>query len=681
MDYQLGLLVILFFSFSLLIGAGVRYCLKGTKIPYTIALFVIGLILGFSERFGLFPENVQAVNLSIRSVAAIDPHLILYLFLPTLIFESAFGLEVHLFRRMFSQILVLAVPGLIFATFVTAFLVRYLLPWHWNWPICLLFGALISATDPVAVVALLREVSSRKRLETLIDGESLLNDGTAIVLFTLFYGLIVNNSPLPFFNITFSFVWIVSVGLLLGLLFGFIATRWIGKVFNDPSIEITVTIAVAYLTFFIAENIFHVSGVVAVVALALYMAGVGRTKFAPEVTDFLHHFWQMMAFIANTIIFLLVGIIITTKINIQHYEYWPVLFLLYIGIMLIRTITIILFSPILKNIGIGFNKEKAIILIWGGLRGAVAMALALAVVQHAFIDRAIGEQILFLSAGIVMLTLLINGITLHKVFKIVKLDHLPFAKEISIKKARMKVNEASKKLLEELRKNEFLQEANWSLIETMLKLSIVDLDKETINIDDLVIDCKRRLLETERKNYWNQFEIGLLGRNATKKLVDSVEYALDGIPVITPRPTLHLLSHFSKFIYWLRKIPLIDNIIMTSTTDRIALGYDVTRGFIHAQNEMANYVETFAPSVKILKSIKEDINANKTQAYLEVNELKSNFPELLANIETKAAIRMLLNHERSIIHNLVKSGVLEEPEAKRMIEDIEKRMQQVRKLN
>ena len=118
-------------------------------------------------------------------LADIEPHLILLLFLPTLIFESAFGLETHLFKRMFSQIAILAVPGLLVTTTLTAALVYYLFPWSWSWAVCFLFGALISATDPVAVVALLKEVSSRKRLETLIEGESLLNDGTAIVLFTL----------------------------------------------------------------------------------------------------------------------------------------------------------------------------------------------------------------------------------------------------------------------------------------------------------------------------------------------------------------------------------------------------------------------------------------------------------------------------------------------------------------
>ena len=128
--------------------------------------------------------EVITLTQGLDQLTRIEPHLLLFLFLPTLIFESAFAMETHLFRRLANQIALLAIPVLVVAVLLTALLLRWLLPWEWSWPLCLLFGALISATDPVAVVALLKEVSSRKRLETLIDGESLLNDGTAIVLFT-----------------------------------------------------------------------------------------------------------------------------------------------------------------------------------------------------------------------------------------------------------------------------------------------------------------------------------------------------------------------------------------------------------------------------------------------------------------------------------------------------------------
>jgi len=201
-----------------------RYLLKNTNIPYTVALLVIGLIVGFIERYLPSEQNSSLLSDIVTSVSTIDPHLILFLFLPTLIFESAFAIESHLFRRTFTQISLLAVPGLILSTLLTAVMVKYLFPWDWSWPLALMFGALISATDPVAVVALLKEISSRKRLETLIEGESLLNDGTAIVMFTLFYTMITvtNSSSFDLLSVSLEFLWVVSLGLIIGLLLGWI---------------------------------------------------------------------------------------------------------------------------------------------------------------------------------------------------------------------------------------------------------------------------------------------------------------------------------------------------------------------------------------------------------------------------------------------------------------------------
>ncbi|OUR65995.1 peptidase, partial [Bermanella sp. 47_1433_sub80_T6] len=316
MHFETGILVLVFVVMSLVIGAFTRDALKNTPIPYSVALLVIGLAFGLVQRSGFLAEHSPLLEHTVIMVADINPHLILWLFLPILIFESAFALEVHLFRRIFSQIALLAVPGLMVATAITAVLVKYIFPWDWSWPVCFMFGALISATDPVAVVALLKELSSRKRLETLIEGESLFNDGTAIVFFMLFLGMVVapgeaNLSPLM---ITWDFLRVVLMGTFIGVAFGAVAITWIGRVFNDPMIEITLTIAGSFLAFMVAESV-NASGVVAVVVIALMFASIGRTKVSPEVSGFLHHFWEMMAHIANTIIFLLVGTLIAGRVQ------------------------------------------------------------------------------------------------------------------------------------------------------------------------------------------------------------------------------------------------------------------------------------------------------------------------------------------------------------------------------
>ncbi len=683
--HEPGILILLFVALALVLGAGTRHVLKGTPIPYSVALLVMGLGLGVADRAGLLANFFPLLDHSVDLVANIDPHLILFLFLPTLIFESAFAMEVHLFRRTFSQIAILAVPGLIVCTLLTAWLAHGAFPWNWSWGVALMFGALISATDPVAVVALLKEQSSRKRLETLIEGESLLNDGTAIVLFTLFYGMALATggaSEFSLFGTVVQFTWVVALGLVIGLALGMLALVWIGRVFNDEMIEITVTVAVAYLVFFIAEGMFHVSGVVGIVALALLFASVGRTRISPEVGGFLHHFWELLAYIANTVIFLLVGIVIADRVKVDSLELWLVLGALYVCLFLIRGGSILLFNPILKRIGIGITREKSIVLTWGGLRGAVALALALVVAQDPNMPPGVGETVLFLCAGIVVMTILINGMTMPMMFRWLGLDSLPASKQATIDKARVSIREDLEKVVPELKSNQFLQMADWAHIRANTELSALPPESALAEAEDKDYETayRRRLLEAERKSYWVQYQQGLLSGSAVNKLVEAVEHALDGDPQIGPREDLHQLWRSPGWLGWALQYGAFRNLAISSAFDRLALGYDAARGFIIAQDEISRYVDQLAPSEAAATRARGEILQNKRDTFLRVEELRASFPEILAGLETQAATRVLLNRERAVIQRLVGAGVLDKPEAERLVDEVEHKMKALRNL-
>ncbi|MFQ3176684.1 MAG: NhaP-type Na+/H+ or K+/H+ antiporter, partial [Psychromonas sp.] len=535
MHLDSSVLMVIFVILSLLLGALIKSVSKTLSYPYCVILLLAGLSLGLYGRTEHIQANLPGLNSALRTLAQVDPHLILLLFLPTLIFESAFSMDPHLFKRMSKQIMVLAVPGLILSTVLTAVLTFYLFPWQWSWTVCFLFGALISATDPVAVVSLLKEISSRKRLETLIEGESLLNDGTAIVLFSLFYGLLTSGgqADLDIAAILSSFILVIFLGLFIGLGVGALFLFWIGRVFNQAIIEITLTISAAYIAYFIAENVFHVSGVVAVVSLGILVSSVGRTRISPGVSVFLHHFWQMMAHIANTLIFILVGIIIASRIRLDNWEWWVTLAGLYIGIQIIRAVTVFTFMPILKQAGI--SKQKAIVVIWGGLRGAVSLALALIIAQDHFLPKELGDQILFLTAGIVVLTILINASSMSILLRFFGLDKLPEAKQASLIKAQQSIKQHLTNDLVLLQQHEFLQRADWkSLTEPLTETQPVSAVQEA----DFLVAFRQRLLETERQFYWSQFSQGSLPAQATKNLVTAVEFSLDGNAEISPRTTL-----------------------------------------------------------------------------------------------------------------------------------------------
>lgn len=679
MEHGTGLLVLIFIIGSIIIGSLTMILTKNTKLPYTVALLLIGLALGGLDRSGFFNNFMPIISESIKLVADIDPHLFLFVFLPTLIFESAYSLEVHLFKRIFPQIAILAVPGLIVSTIITATLVKYLFPWDWSWELCFMFGALISATDPVAVVALLKEVSSRKRLETLIEGESLLNDGTAIVLFTLFYGMVLStsNNSFNFLGVASEFSFVVMFGLALGIIFGYFAIILISKVFNNPLVEISLSVGVAYLVFFIAEHTFHVSGVVALVALALMFSSIGRTKISPEVAGFLHHFWEMMAHFANTLIFLLVGVLIIARIKLDSIEYWIALFILYIGITVVRAGSVSLFMPILKRIGIGITKEKAIVLVWGGLRGAVSLALALVVAQNENIPKELGDQILFLTAGIVVLTILINGLTMQRLLSYLGLDKLPPAKEATVKKAKAIVYTDIQNYLPKLKDDEFLHNVNWQDIKEITNLEqthSLEMEEEIIKEEDLSIAFRRRLLESERKFYWKKYKEGTLGAASAKNLAMVVEEALDEYPTITPRPLLTKYWETPKLNRKFENIPFLGNFFLKYTFTKIAFGYEIARGFLEGQDEILSHIDSLSPSEEENKEVREDILKNKQMTFNYISNISNVYPKITCAIQTRTANRLLLNKERTTINRLLESGILDTPEATKMIDDVEDRM-------
>jgi len=664
-------LIILFFVIgSLLLGALVKSFFQNSKLPYTVVLLLFGIIIASIEKFYLTGDGV--VSHMIRQVGDIDPHLILFLFLPILIFESAYSMEPHLFFRIAPQIILLAVLGLIISMVLTAFAVS----WIFSWGIgaALLFGALISATDPVAVVALLKEKSSRKRLETLLEGESLLNDGTAIVFFSLFYGFALGSSTeIDTLEVVIDFLRIVLMGSFIGIVVGWVILWVIGRLFNQPLVEITLSVVAAYIAFVISEEL-HVSGVVSLVSLALMFSTFGRTRISPEVTHFLHQFWEMMAYMANTLIFLIVGIVIVLHVNFNDASMWIKLGLLYLILLLIRTSSVLVLMPVLKRIGVGITKEKATVLIWGGLRGAVSLSMALSLSQDSSVPATFSDQVLFLTAGIVVLTIVFNGSSMEALLHFLGLDKLPPAKEASVQRAAHGVHKQMEAFLDKFVGNAFFNTISPEKLRGYID-NIDEICYESSMNEEVNIAVMRRLLEIEKSSYWKQYEKGYIGKNAAKALSSSVEEALDNEPVIFPRRALSKSFSLPLPPYWILHFPFIS----TQTEDwiftRLSLNYDIARGFVEAQEEMQKHIVELAYSKQLQEEIKEMIEKNKMEAFEFTKMIEKEYSSLISSLQVSSAQRLILNHERSLIWKMQHEGVLEDAEAQKLIDVIEKKMQ------
>ncbi|CAG7640037.1 unnamed protein product [Allacma fusca] len=460
--------------FSIILwGAIVRSILRttGLCIPYTVLLMITGLLVGLGTRiipYTKWEGGCQEWS-TYTKIARMPPQIILYVFLPVLIFESAFSMNPHVFVRSAFQILIAALPGMLITTFVTALVCQnFLIHYTWEFSQAALFGAIISATDPVAVVAILKELGTSEALSTMIEGESLLNDGVAILLYEIFSEIVISpgEDGLPL-QILRKFAQITLGGPAFGFVMAKIAIFCVSVIFNDATVEITITLVAAYLTYYIGEAILGVSGVMAVVVLGLVMSAE-RTSISPEVEVLVHHFWEMLGYLANTVLFVIVGIVITeTAINSFHWLDLAYLVFLYIALNIIRLFMLLVLSPCLSRLGYGLTWQNMIVMMWGGLRGAVGICLSLEVYTSPELCKKpqIGPKFLLQTAGIVFLTLVVNGTTTQALLDCLGATEISIGRIQDMNNAYKQVSGAQVRTIAVLKNDRFLADAKWELVE------------------------------------------------------------------------------------------------------------------------------------------------------------------------------------------------------------------------
>lgn len=693
-----------FIIIAVFIGAATRHFLKAIPVPFTALLLIIGIVLGVLSRVGMFDHwgsiDVSFISESIEWAAHIDPHMLFFVFLPILIFEAAFAMDLHTFKKSATNSIILAVPGIIIALVLTGGLVfaidyfNFGLEGWANWGLAFMFGSVISATDPVAVVALLKDLGASKKLGTLIEGESLLNDGTAIVLFMVFFLGISGeatetNGFVEFLRVSFG-------GVGIGLFFGWIVLRWLKGVFNDAMVEISVVVAAAYITFYVAEHFFHVSGVLALVALGLLVGGFGRSSISPQVEHFMHEFWELAGFIANCLIFLIVGIVVAQRTQFSANDFL-VLGIVYIGIHVVRAIVMAISYPFMKNAGYGLPVKDAVVVWYGALRGAIGLALALMVVgvdSQVMADSmgisaeqatTIKDQFLFLIAGTVTLTLLVNATTIKFLVQKLGLLDLPPAKAMMLQNSSDYMRTSAENHMQSLKSERTLRKANWSVVAEYLPQPIAIIEGVDTSVLEIakIAEQRRRILEKEKSAYWKQYKEGLLGADAVKTLSDTVDDILDagGNISLSQRKDLELLWQPPKWLSALQSWPVIGKITESAFFNRLAVSYDCAVGFVAAQEECLKLLESMYRAEDTeregLESVEQEINENIISGQTFMRNLRNTYPEIYRAIATRQAIRSVLNYELHTVGRLKSKGQLDTGEAAKMTQDIEVRMKRL----
>jgi CPA1 family monovalent cation:H+ antiporter len=380
----------------LALAAVVAVIARPLRLPYTVALVVAGLFVGIGASAAGFP----AVQVS--------PEVVLVVLLPGLVFEAAYRLRVAELRRWFGGLALLAVPGVLISAAVVAVLVH--LGTGLRLDLAFIVGAMVSATDPAAVVATFKRQRVPPALSTMVDGESLLNDGTGLVLFAIAVGAI--HAPIGAGAAIVTFVGTVALSLAIGLAMGIVAVR-ATRLVDDHLVELTISVVLAYGSYVLADQL-HLSGVIATVTAAIALGNLGPGRALSETgSDAIDTVWEFFAYLLTAVVFLLVGLAIPPSRLVEAIGpiAWAIAAIL-IGRGVVVYVLLGGASRLAIRPGLAEHLPSAWlhVLFWAGLRGAVAVAMALSLPAD-IPQRDLLQEITF---GVVLFTLLVQGTTVGK---------------------------------------------------------------------------------------------------------------------------------------------------------------------------------------------------------------------------------------------------------------------------
>ncbi len=365
----------------LLIACAVGILTKIVKLPYTIALVIIGSIIGF---LSLLPE------------IELTKEIVFLIILPPLLFEGALNTDLQHLKDNLKPVGLLSTLGVLFSVLVVGYIIHVTLSLPLE--IALLFGAMITPTDPVSVLATFKTLGAPKQLTTIVEGESILNDGTAVVIFAIILEMVRGGN----FDLVYAatkFVFVCGIGALIGFAIGYATYRAMRRI-DDAEIEVALTIVTAFSSFLMAEAL-HGSGVIAVVIAGLMVGNYGRIlAMSPSTRVTLSVFWGMVVFLINSVVFLLIGLDIAANLS----GYGMEILIAIAAVILSRTVV----YPILSLPGLKMPASWKHVVFWGGLRGTIPVALALSLGDVPY-----RSLLASMTLGVVLFSLIVQGLSLE----------------------------------------------------------------------------------------------------------------------------------------------------------------------------------------------------------------------------------------------------------------------------
>ncbi|MFH2134374.1 MAG: cation:proton antiporter [Pseudomonadota bacterium] len=632
------------------------------RLPFTVLLVVVGIAL---KELGEIGPGIFHLFANV----SVEPEVILFVLLPTLIFESAYNMDSRLLRRNLAPVLTLAGPGLIVSTGIIGLIVWAATPF--DLAAALLLGAILSATDPVAVIALFKQMGAPKRLAILVEGESLFNDATALVAAKILIGVVLAgfftwdaamSGVGEFFRVFFGGI---IVGWLLAL-----ATGWkLGRIYTEPHVEISLTTILAYLSFFIAEHMLHVSGVMAVVSAGIVMGGWGRTKISPTVADYMNKFWEYMAFVANVLIFLLVGLSVDLPALWHSLPWLPWVVL---AMLLSRAVLVYGMAPLLGRLpgSQPIVRSYQTVMFWGGLRGAIALAIVLSLptFEHS-------ELFMPLTTGAVLFTLLVQGLSIEKLMRYLRLDRPPLSDRLALLERDLAAQTKTLERIPDLLRGGLFAHPIATHLERRcqrnaehIRQEIADLRKREMGHMEELMLLYLRAFSEEQADYLRLYRNGHISEGAYRELVAVLALQIDSIRyqgVLEHVRTHHLHRLLENRFYklldklgwdWLAKFG------ESMRTRRIVRNYEEVLAHYQASGWILASLNRLAAAENIPADVVEEVRGRYSNwhrlAREQLDLISSQFPEFVTVMQQRLSQRIALLAEREATATQIEHGLL-----------------------
>lgn len=617
-------------------------------------------------------------------------------FLPPLIFDGCFNTDWYVFKKEFIQINILAFPGVLITALLIGVAFKYILHYEgFSITEAFMLGSILSATDPVAVIALLKEVSAPRPLSTLIEGESILNDGTAMVCLKIFMVFVKGESTNA--GLIIGQLCRLTLGaFVFGLIVGMVIIRWIERLFSDSVLVISVTVFSAYLVFYTSEMTeLHVSGVLAVCTLGLYMSTRGKAKISPFAIEGLHEFWKYASYVAETIIFVIIGIVLGGTVilgeqSVIDYTDWLKLLGFFLILNAVRLIMMLISWPFLQLSGYPVNWKSLLICTYAGLRGGVALALSLVISVDESINPYVRQQVLFHVAGLAFLTIMINGITTHPILNLLKLSKPAEVKDKVMIQYLKGLSRIYKDNVEEIMSRRHYKRVNWSSIKNLTGMDefenlLADLEPKAqqqalnYNTAEIMIEGKFRFLMTIKSMYWHCIEeyqasaasVRIL-RECVDRALDDPDYPIDSWDMIVQYLTF---DYYEKIMHCLSAMPLLGTLFKWVLTRHVAFCYETAAIYIISLMEAQCSFTSISSDVNVLEKIRGDVRAeiSKATAYIK-SRIITDFPEIASAVQTRMASMVILNRLREHTNEFLEKGLLEEREYNSVMDIIDSKI-------